>query len=86
MHHIFNLHEQHWQAGGSCKDCICCALDSAVCSKVEHRDLRLETALLAALLAQSASVRVLCRYLNKRARTCYWFKLLSEFSKLLTYK
>ncbi len=26
------------------------------------------------------------RYLSKRARTCYWFKLISEFAQLLTYK
>lgn len=26
------------------------------------------------------------RYLDKKARTCYWYKLLTEFSKLLRYQ
>jgi hypothetical protein len=26
------------------------------------------------------------KYLTKRARACYWLKLLQEFSKLLSYK
>ncbi|GAX76168.1 hypothetical protein CEUSTIGMA_g3612.t1 [Chlamydomonas eustigma] len=29
---------------------------------------------------------VALKYLNRRARSCYWFKLLSEFSSLLKYK
>ena len=32
-----------------------------------------------------ATVLMPPRYLNKKARTCYWFKLLTEFSKLLRY-
>jgi hypothetical protein len=26
------------------------------------------------------------RYLNKEARACYWYRLLTEISKLLQYK
>ncbi|GAX76169.1 hypothetical protein CEUSTIGMA_g3613.t1 [Chlamydomonas eustigma] len=36
-------------------------------------------------IAESAQDFAL-KYLNKRARTCYWYKLLVEFSKLLKYK
>ncbi len=34
-----------------------------------------------ALAAQDFALK----YLSKRARTCYWFKLVSEFAKLLNY-
>lgn len=30
--------------------------------------------------------RFAARYLDKRARICYWFKLLTEFAGLLLYK
>jgi hypothetical protein len=26
------------------------------------------------------------KYLSKRARTCYWFHLIKQFSQLLKYK
>eukprot|EP00955_Chlamydomonas_euryale_P110827 366024-Chlamydomonas_euryale.AAC.22 len=33
----------------------------------------------------AAAQRFALRYLDKRARTCYWYKLLTEFAKLLNY-
>jgi len=36
-------------------------------------------------IAKSAQEFAL-KYLNKRARTCYWYRLLVEYSKLLKYK
>lgn len=37
-------------------------------------------------LTQQQWLRNRRRYLNKRTRTCYWVKLLSELSKELKYK
>ena len=33
-----------------------------------------------------AGQKVALEYLNKEARACYWYHLLSEFAKLLRYK
>jgi hypothetical protein len=74
MRILFCLCGFQYQETSSCTSCCCWPCAPAQANDDKAREIG------------AAAQAFALKYLSKRARTCYWFHLIKQFSQLLKYK